>query len=121
MIGSGGSPTTDETEHLCLISGAMRGCWIVVVAPTFVFGVVGVVGSGGGPRKPTGAETGRFWRAAENEHKCSNPVVVVTPKIKHSCLISRVLGVVDGDGSGAGPEKAHSLQKRARMLDFGAC
>jgi len=33
----------------------------------------------------------------------------VTPKIKHECLISRVLGVVESGGSGAGLEKAHNL------------
>jgi len=32
VIGSGGGPTTAETEHSRLISGVMRGRWVVVVA-----------------------------------------------------------------------------------------
>jgi len=32
VIGSGGDPTTAETEHSRLISGVMRGRWVVVVA-----------------------------------------------------------------------------------------
>jgi len=32
VIGSGGDPTTAETEHSRLILGVMRGRWVVMVA-----------------------------------------------------------------------------------------
>jgi len=118
VIGSSGGPTTAETEHSRLIEGAMRGCWVVVVAPTFVFGVVWVVGSSGGPRKPTGSETGRFRRAAENEHECSilvvvgEVVVVAVAKGARKRSISSIMGAGGSSSSHRKPTIAENERER---------
>ena len=94
-----------------------------------------------GEREPPNMKThhihARFWglwdhwavvvvRQVERAHnKCKHSFSgvggIVTPEIECEHLISRILRVVNGSGSGTGPEKAHNLQKQAQMLNFGAC